>query len=276
MAPQNIIQLFCRMCLIILVFEFGLGCSRDKQSEPRKKPVKVVRSIVTHPVKKEQAVKEIPKPVKAEPVEEKEEKPKTNIEQSESKAIKTEEMTSKEATGSRKQEDVPEDKTPANIYTVKSGENLALIAGRNEVFGDPIMWPILYRLNYDQLKYLSGSNNLPSQELPQGMKLTIITEKEKKRNLEQRKNQYWVVNVLSSPTAEEIIQTTDRLIKNGYPAYITQTHINGKKYQRLRVGFFTTKKEADKIGRNIMSKLKLKAFWSVKIGNVEFGKYAGY
>ena len=108
------------------------------------------------------------------------------------------------------------------------------------------------------------------------MKLTIITEQEKKRNLEQRKNQYWVVNVLSSPTAEEIIQTTDSLIKNGYPAYITKVYINGKKYQRLRIGFFSTKSEADKIGRDIISKLKLKAFWSAKIGNLEFGKYAGY
>ena len=276
MAPKNIIRLFCRMCLVILMLGFGLGCTSDKQPEPRKKPVKVVQSIVTRTAKKEQAVKEIPEPVKPEPVEKKEENPKTNIEQSESKAIKPEEINSKEAINSEKKEAVPEDKTPANIYTVKPGENLALIAGRNDVFGDPNMWPILYRLNYDRLKHLSGSNNLPFQELPQGMKLTIITDQEKKRNLEQRKNQYWVVNVLSSPTAEEIIQTTDRLIKNGYPAYITQTHINGKKYQRLRVGFFTTKKEADEIGRNIMSKLKLKAFWSVKIGNVEFGKYAGY
>lgn len=276
MAPQKIILFFCIIGLIILILGSGLGCSRDEQSAPLKQSPKITKSINTAPTKNDQTVKESPEPVKTEPVEKKEENLKPDIEKSESKTIQTEKSTSREAVAPVKQEGAPEDKTPANMYTVKSGETLASISGRNEVFGDPIMWPILYRLNYDQLKYLSGSNNLPSQELPQGMKLTIITEQEKKRNLEQRKNQYWVVNVLSSPTAKEIIHTTDRLIKNGYPVYITQVYINSKKYQRLRTGFFTTKSEADEFGRDIMSKLKLKAFWSAKIGNVEFGKYAGF
>jgi len=276
MAPQNIIRLFCRMGLIILILGFGLGCSRDDQSEPTKKSPKVTQSIRTSPSKADQTVKESPEPVKAEPVEKKEENLKPVIENSDSKKTQPDEIRSKEVIDSGKQEDVTGDKTPANFYTVKPGDNLALIAGRDDVFGDPLKWPILYRLNYDQLNHLSGSNNLPRHELSQGMKLNIITEEEQKKNLEERKNQIWVVNVLSSPIEKEIIQETNRLTEKGYPVYITKVFIEGKKYQRLRIGFFKTKTEADNFGRDIMSKLKLRAFWSAKIGDREFGKFAGY
>jgi len=51
---------------------------------------------------------------------------------------------------------------------------------------------------------------------------------------------------------------------------------DGKKWQRLRIGFFQTKNEADEFGQDMMSKIKLPAFWSAKIGEIEFGKYAGY
>lgn len=245
MAPQNIIRLFCRMSLIILILGFGLGCSKDDQSEPPKNSPKIIQSIRTSPSKAGQAVKESPELGKAKPVEKKEEKLKPLIEESKSKKIQPDEITSKGAIESGKQKEVPGDKTPEDFYTVKPGDNLASIAGRNDVFGDPVKWSILYRLNYNQLKHLSGSNNLPRQELSQGMKLNIITEKDQKRNLEERKNQFWVVNVLSSPSEKEIIQETDRLIKNGYPVYITRVYIEGKKRQRLRIGFFKTKSEAD-------------------------------
>lgn len=276
MAYQNIIRLFCRMGFIILILGFGLGCSRNDQPEPPKKSPKVTQSIKTSSSKADKTVKESPEPVKAEPVQKQEEKLKTDIEKSESKTIQPGKITSKSAVDSGKQENAPGDEPLAKLYHVKPGDTLAIIAGRNDVFGDPIKWPTLYRLNYDQLKHLSGSDNLPRHELPQGMTLNIITENEQKRILEERKNQFWVVNVLSSPIEKEIIQETDRLIQKGYPVYITKFYIEGKAWQRLRIGFFNSKTDADKFGREIMSKLKLPAFWSAKIGDREFGKYAGY
>ncbi len=276
MSPQNIIRLLPVMVLIILLLGFWLGCSRDEKPESQKKSPKVVQSIATTAAKKEQPVKESSELDKTEPAEEKEEKPKPEIEKSESKTIQPDEIRLKETIDSEKTEDVRGDKIPANLYTVKPGDNLALIAGRDDVFGDPLMWPILYRLNYEQLKPLSGSDNLPHRELSQGMKLNIITEIEQKRNLEEKKNKFWVVNVLSSPIEKEINQEVNRLIEKGYPVYIAKLYIEGKKWQRLRIGFFQTKNEADKFGQDMMSKIKLPAFWSAKIGEIEFGKYAGY
>jgi hypothetical protein len=35
---------------------------------------------------------------------------------------------------------------------VQAGDTLWLIASRPEVYGDPLLWPVLYRANRDQIK----------------------------------------------------------------------------------------------------------------------------
>ena len=35
---------------------------------------------------------------------------------------------------------------------VRSGENLAAIAAREDVYGDALLWPLLYKANRDQIK----------------------------------------------------------------------------------------------------------------------------
>jgi nucleoid-associated protein YgaU len=41
---------------------------------------------------------------------------------------------------------------PLTSYPVRDDENLWTIAARKEVYGDPMLWPILYRANRDQIK----------------------------------------------------------------------------------------------------------------------------
>ncbi|WP_052446151.1 LysM peptidoglycan-binding domain-containing protein [Geoalkalibacter ferrihydriticus] len=42
--------------------------------------------------------------------------------------------------------------TPVSVYDVQFGDTLWLIAARPEVYGDPLLWPLLYKSNRDQIK----------------------------------------------------------------------------------------------------------------------------
>ena len=37
-------------------------------------------------------------------------------------------------------------------YVVQSGESLWSIAGQEEVYADPLLWPVIYRFNRDQIQ----------------------------------------------------------------------------------------------------------------------------
>lgn len=48
-------------------------------------------------------------------------------------------------------------------YHVSEGETLLSIATRQEVYGDPLLWPLLYKANRDQIK--DPRKIYPGQEL---------------------------------------------------------------------------------------------------------------
>ncbi len=61
------------------------------------------------------------------------------------------------------EESLPKSK-PSN-YTVMEGENLFAIANRKRVYGDPLLWPLIYKANRDQIK--------DPQQIYPGQRLTI-------------------------------------------------------------------------------------------------------
>lgn len=278
MTFKNVIRLFFGLILVAFIFGVDQGCSRDELSEPPPKSPKVVRAIETPAVTEDRAVRESPEKEKAGLTEPEEKKsPKPGAGEGQGKEKESVEVTPKDETGQKIGADVPpQGRHETGTYAVKEGDTLARIAARDDVYGHSLKWPILYRLNYDQLNYLAESDNLPHQKLPVGLKLKIITEEERKRTLQKRKDRFWVVNILSSTKDKKIVNQTAKLIEKGYPVYITDALIKDKKWQRLRVGFFKTKKEADELGRDIMSSLDLTDSWSTKIGDMEFGEFAGY
>ncbi len=113
-------------------------------------------------------------------------------------------------------------------YIVKKGDSLSSISGRDDVYGDPLKWPILYRLNMDKIAELQLVDDFLDRELPEGVRLKITTPDEAKENLKRRLHNVWVVNVLSATTIGEIISSTIRLIRSGYPVYITSAKVKGK------------------------------------------------
>ena len=250
------------ICLTLFLW-FG-GCSREEPPPPPDKKDKVVM-----PIKR-------PVPQKADTsVPSKQEKAKEEPE--ETAEIKTaaveEEAIKPPETKIMKKEEALE-KMPGYCI-VKKGDSLSSIAGRGDVYGDPMKWPILYRLNIDKLDTLEAGEDFLESKLPEGVMLKIITPDEAKENLERRLHNVWVVNVLSATTNEKIIPVAIRLIKNGYPVYITRATVKGKDWMRLRVGFFKNKTEANTEGKKMMSLLNLDNSWATKIAKErdEFGGY---
>jgi nucleoid-associated protein YgaU len=58
----------------------------------------------------------------------------------------------KPKTNVRKESSKPPPPPPLVRYTVSQGETLWLIAARREVYGEPLLWPLLYRANRDQIR----------------------------------------------------------------------------------------------------------------------------
>jgi hypothetical protein len=168
------------------------------------------------------------------------------------------------------------EKETGRYYIVKTGESLYDVASGEEVYGNRLKWPILYRFNINTLGGLMTEGDVVEKPLREGLKLRIIGTDEVEENLERRSNARWIVNVLSSTTNENIIPIAITLIKNGHTVYLTQTTIKGKVWTRLRVGFFASKEEADAQRERIKDLLHLGDPWSVKLGPIEFAEFAGY
>lgn len=161
-------------------------------------------------------------------------------------------------------------------YKVKTGDTLFSIAAGQEMYGDPLMWPILYRRNLKELAALKEAADLPVVPLPHGIKLLTTTPHELLENKKNRSADRWVINVLSTTVNEKAVHAAIRLVKAGHVVYLSRTKQEGKEWIRVRVGFFKTKAEADEAGKGIQASLSLTKIWTAKIGNDEFERYAGY
>lgn len=239
--------------ICLTLFLWFVGCSREEPPPPPDKNYKIVM-----PIKKP-----VPQKAKGE-VEETAEVKKAAIEEKAIKPPKTETM----------KKEVVVEKMPG-YYIVKKGDSLSSISERGDVYGNSLKWPILYRLNMDTLDTLKVKEDFLESELPQGVMLKIITPNEAKENLKRRLHNVWVINVLSATTNEKIIPFAVRLIKNGYPVYITCATVKGKDWIRLRVGFFKNKTEANTEGKKIMRLLNIGNSWVTKTEKEreEFGGY---
>jgi uncharacterized protein involved in exopolysaccharide biosynthesis len=74
----------------------------------------------------------------------------------------------------------------------------------------------------------------------------------------------WAINVFSLPTIDEATGIQVKLKNAGYSAYITEFKQQKKIWYRVRVGFYSTQKEANQIGKNLSQKHYIKNYWIVK------------
>ncbi len=251
------------ICLIL--FLLCVSCSREEPA-----PLPVQKTMVRRPIT-------MPPPEKA----------KTSITGSEEQAksetkeggeVKTapiEERTleTPETDAGQKAREMEE---VIGYYIAKKEESLSSIAAREDVYGDPLKWPILYRLNINKLGKLQLREDLPHREVPEGLRLRILSPHEIRENLQRIAHNVWAVSVLSGTTDREIVFPAIRLIKNRYPVYITSVKVKEKDWMRLRVGFFKNRTDADQARKKIMSMLNCHDSWVTKVARQELEEFGGY
>lgn len=74
----------------------------------------------------------------------------------------------------------------------------------------------------------------------------------------------WVVGLASFKTLGEAQEVTGSLKALHHNAYITETVKDGRKWYRVRVGFYATREEAEKVGSTLSARFGLKNLWVVK------------
>ncbi len=162
------------------------------------------------------------------------------------------------------------------IYQTIAGDTLFTIAGKNEIYGNYIKWPSLYRLNKHKLTSLDNHNNLPLLKLPPGLSLNFITPEKAAENLRNLNDRLQAINVLSAKTDKKIIPEAIRLMDNGYLVYITNIMVSGKKWFRLRVGFFRDREHADLEIEKISRITNNNNIWVSAVTESEREQFAGY
>jgi hypothetical protein len=160
-------------------------------------------------------------------------------------------------------------------YIVKTGEGLSEIAASDEVYGDPLKWPILYFYNMNKIGELQLVDGFLKRSLAEGESLRIITAREARENLQQRSGRAYAVNVLSARSQKGLISSAIRLMREGYPVYITSAEIDGVRWMRLRVGFFETKIEASLQRMKINDLLRIHNSWVTETEQEEIEEFGG-
>lgn len=74
----------------------------------------------------------------------------------------------------------------------------------------------------------------------------------------------WVVGLASFKTLGEAQEVTGSLKALHHNAYITETVKDGRKWYRVRVGFYETREDAEKVGQSLSARFGLKNLWVVK------------
>jgi hypothetical protein len=243
----------------VMLLILGTACSREDQSPPEGEAT-AVRKTIQKPVRQEAVSATVPQEYEPAP------------------AGETDPVEIAATIEEKKPEKVIENtKVEENgYYVTKRGDSLSGIAGREDVYGDDLKWPVIYRLNMEKLNDIEKDEDFPDRELPEGIEFKILTRDEIRENLEERPENYWVINVISSPEKEMLVSHVIELIMNGYGAYITRTEIDGKDWMRLRVGFFEQREDAETEGRKIMDILNFSDVWTTKVGDIERGEFGGY
>jgi hypothetical protein len=190
-------------------------------------------------------------------------------------AIKDTDLDDKRPSAILAEEKKPEKKMDG-YYRIRKGDSLFKVAGRKDVYDNPMKWPSLFRLNMGGLSGMGLSDDFEHKELPVGLGLRFVTSDEAAENLAKLGKKVWVVNVLSSQTSKKIVPAAIKLMKNGYRVYISSAVVKGKEWLRLRVGFFDDRSKASAAGKKIISLLEADGAWIARLEEKELKEFGGY
>ncbi|MBW2205702.1 MAG: SPOR domain-containing protein [Deltaproteobacteria bacterium] len=252
------------VCLVL--FAFCIGCSGNEEPPPPAKKPRVVKRIIKPPPRPVQTSAPQQEPVARPEKKEAEAQPQKK-EEAQKTAPPPLQKLSKPAAPPVKPK--PPEAKEEGVYVVKKGESLSGIAKKPEVYGDPLKWTVLYRMNLDKVGQFGKGADLPGKGLKEGLRLKVITPEEGKKNLEKQVQHFWIVNILSATDPEKIVPAAVTLIQKGYPVYITMARVKGKDWMRLRLGFYKDKKSAAADGKKVVEILRFSGSWATKIPEEE-------
>jgi nucleoid-associated protein YgaU len=172
-----------------------------------------------------------------------------------------------------------ESRVPAkeSFYRVKKNESLLDIAGRQDVYGDALKWPSLFRLNRTALEKMKVTDNLPTEKLPEGLRIKYVSRDEASERLVEVADRLWVVDVASSKSVNSVVPYAILLMRKGYHAYLTKSQLAGEEWIRVRVGFYKDILEALKVSEEVKALLNMSETpMPMKIDKKESERFAAY
>jgi hypothetical protein len=269
---------------------FGAACSKEEQKEVQTPRVVVP---ITNPVREIAQVALVNERLNSEPG-------VTPAAITETPSLGDEEGQPDSPALTEKPEEQIDIQKEDGYYRVQKGDSLSKVAGREDVYGNTLLWPSLFRLNMDKLGEIkvaeafdlkwsslfrlntdrsNGLNvleNFENEALPESLDLKFVTEKEAKENLAKVAQKTWVVSVMSSQNMKSLVPPAITLMKNGYRVYISEASVRGEDWLRLRIGFFATEQEAAEQGEKIMAMLREDETWVARIAQKELENYGRY
>ena len=162
------------------------------------------------------------------------------------------------------------------IYIVQENDTLSVIAGRPDVYGDPLKWPSLFRLNLEKLAGIARAVGFENAVLPQGIELRFLKPVDVQKNLQKNKKLNWIVNVISEKDTGRITPLALMLMMNGSRVYITRVRVKGSDWMRLRVGFFKNQQMARVSLEKVKSLTGVTEAWISRASDSEALEFAGY
>lgn len=169
--------------------------------------------------------------------------------------------------------------SPAKDVFCKVGKNESLldIAGRQDVYGDALKWPSLFRHNLSAMEKMKATESLPTEKLPEGLRLKYVSREQASEMRVAMGEKLWALEVASAKAMQGLVPWAISLVRKGYPVYLSKSRLAGEEWIRLRVGFFKDILEALKAGEDIQSLLKTPDTpIPIKIDKKEFDQFAGY
>jgi len=164
------------------------------------------------------------------------------------------------------------------IYVAREGDTLSSIAGQTRIYNNSLKWPLIYFFNREQLQDMKvPAAALPSTPLPPGAAMALVLPSEaEKRAVRRAEERPWVVNIMSSVDAEDLVPSAIRLIDFGRFAYISEWTFREKRWKRLRLGFFKDRETATESARMVLEELGLPNCWVVRAEWSELVEFSGY
>lgn len=104
----------------------------------------------------------------------------------------------------------------------------------------------------------------PHQKIKETKKEAGGQKDKQKNELKNITNGSWALNISSYSMMDDAKAIAKKLKDDGYNAYITEFNLKGKKWYRLRVGFFKSGEGARTEGKKIARAYNIQGIWTTK------------